>query len=673
MPAAKKHVKALITSRDFAAFKHPRALALNPDGRLLAYTLSWCDFDKKKYFANIHMLDTQTGQSRPWTVGDFSDHGPVWSHDGKRLAFLRRVKGQDGIYTIARDGGEAECVFQTLGSIDRIQWMPGDAAFICRFRKADPDPEAEQAVADGKEPEAKTPAVRKITRLSYCMDGEGFLPQERWQLYRLDLKTKEFTPLTKGKADVGAWDIHPFGTHVAYVVNTHRDPDLHPYDNEIISLNLKNGKQKALPVPLGDKYSIAFSPNGQYLVYLGHHNLQDGWGIEKAHPWLIDLNTGKLRNLTPGFDRQPEDLTLGDMGYSAGLPLCWSPDSRKIYYLISDEGDTQIARIGLKPGAPDKIWDADGQVAAIHVNGHGLALVHVDFETVGDIQFCPDCTAERPEFEHLFTWNMDFFETHQLGKTREIRFRSADGTKLHGWLVTPPNFNPRKKYPAILEVHGGPRMQYGRVFFHEMQFLAAEGFVVFYTNPRGSQGYGKDFAGSTYAAWGTVDYEDIMAAADYLEALPFVDTKRIGITGGSYGGYMTSLVVGRTHRFRAAVTQRAVNSLRTMVETSDLGYITNFEFNGYPWERPEEYDQQSPISYAGNVRTPLLIMHNEGDQRCAIAQAEALYVRLKVGGKAPVEFWRFPEESHGMSRGGRPDRRVIRLEGIRDWFKKWMK
>jgi dipeptidyl aminopeptidase/acylaminoacyl peptidase len=672
MPASKKPVKARVSVNDFAEFKHPRALAMNPDGRLLAYTIAWCDLEKKKYFSNLHVLDTQSGISRQWTHGETGDRGPVWSNDGGRLAFLRRVKGQEGIFVISREGGEAECIFKTLGSISDFKWMPDDTAMICKFRKADSDPDVEKAVAEDKEPEFKAPAVRKITRLAYMMDGEGFLPQERYQLYKLDLKSKEFAPLTKGKADVGSWDIYPDGTRVAYVVNTHKDSDLHPYDNDILVLNLKTGKLKTLPLPLGEKQTIAFSPNGKYLVYLGHHNLKDGWGIEQVHPWLLDLTNSKLRNLTPGFDRQPGDLTLGDMGYGIDPVVYWTPDSRKIYYQITDEGDTYLARVGITSKEPERVWDPAGQAAVFTVCGKALALVHLDLDTVGEIQFCEDCTAEHPAFERMITYNTDYFASHVFGKVKEVHFKSADGTKLHGWLITPPDFKPRKKYPAVLEVHGGPRLQYGRVFFHELQFLAAQGFVVFYTNPRGSQGYGKDFAGSTYAAWGTVDYEDIMAAADYLENLPFVDSKRIGIAGGSYGGYMASLCVGRTHRFRAAVAQRAVTNLRTMVETSDVGYITNFEFNGYPWECPEGYETMSPITYAGNVRTPTLIMHNEGDQRCAIAQAEQFYVRLKVGGKCPVEFWRFPEESHGMSRGGRPDRRVIRLQGIADWFTKWM-
>jgi len=243
---------------------------------------------------------------------------------------------------------------------------------------------------------------------------------------------------------------------------------------------------------------------------------------------------------------------------------------------------------------------------------------------------------------------------------------------LQGWLVTPPDFDPNRKYPAILEVHGGPRTQYGRVFFHEMQYLAAQGFVVLMTNPRGSQGYGRDFAAAITAKWGTVDFDDVMAAADWLEAQPFVSRKRISITGGSYGGYMTAYAVGRTRRFRAAVAQRGVMNLATMQGTSDVGWDVEHELGGFYWDNPEGYALMSPITYVHDIRTPLLIIHNEGDLRCSIEQAEQLFSAIKILGRAPVELWRFPEEFHGLSRTGRPDRRVIRLEGIAGWFKKWM-
>ncbi len=674
MSSKKSSPKPRVQVDDFARFRLPRSLALTPDGKLLAYTLEWCDLEKKKYFANLHVLDTETITARQWTRGEHVDRAPVWSADGRKLAFLRRDKGLDRIFIVTREGGAPEEVFHSLGNFASLQWAEDDAALIVKFRKADPDPEAEKAVAEGNEPKRETPAVRKITRLFHKMDGDGYLPEERWHLYRLDLKSKAFTALTKGKADIECYHVSQSGWHVAYVTNVHRDPDQHPFHSSVFAINLRTRKHYHFDVPLGEKVALAVSPNGRYVVYLGHHDLHGGWGVEIYHPHLLDLQTGRMRDLTPRFDRQAGDEMVGDLGYGLAVPpLFWSADSRHVFYQVSDEGDTYLVRASLKPGKPDRVWQAHGQVPVFAVRGKALALIHRDFMTTADIHFCSDNTARKLSFVKVAESTPEYFPSRQLGKTREIRFRAGDGTRLHGWLVTPPDFSPRKKYPAILEVHGGPRTQYGRMYFHEMQYLAAQGFVVFYTNPRGSSGYGRDFAAAITNAWGTDDFNDIMAAADYLETLPFVDKKRIGITGGSYGGYMTNYAIGRTHRFRAAVTQRSVVNMRTFLGTSDIGHHDNYEFGGHYWENPKGYEAMSPLTYAGNIRTPLLIIHSENDLRCAIEQAEQLFGRLKVMGKAPVEFWRFPEESHGLSRDGRPDRRIIRLEGIANWFKQWMK
>lgn len=662
-----------VRADDFARLRLPRELAVSPDGRLLAVTVQRCDLGKRKYFAHIHVLDPAVPAATQWTFGEVSDRGLCWSPDGRQLAFVRSERGQDRIYVFSRQGGAPRERFAVRGSIAAVKWL-NDAELIVKHRAADPDPDADKSIAEGREPKSEAPAVRKITRLAYRMDGDGFLPQARWQLLRLQIDTGAFTPLTRGHTDVEDFDIHPAGSHVAYVTNLHRDPDRHPFHLGVMLLNLQTGRRAPLPVAFGEIHGIAFSPDGRYLAYIGHHNLRDGWNVETLRPHLVNLQTGAVRCLTPRIDRQAGDQTVSDLGYGLSAAVVrWSADSRRLYYQLSHEGDVYLARCGLRPGEPERVWNAAGYVPVFAAGGAGLALVHLDFTRLAEIHFCADSTAARLDFRPIAVFNRDYLATREMGKVREIRFRSGDGTPVHGWLVTPPRFNPRRRYPAILEVHGGPRTQYGRVFFHEMQYLAAQGFVVFYTNPRGSQGYGKAFAGNITAAWGTDDFNDVMAAADWLEAQPFVDRKRIGITGGSYGGYMTNLAVGRTHRFRAAVTQRSVVDLRSFEGTSDIGYHNHYEFGGTSWENARGYEIMSPLHYANKIRTPLLIIHSEQDLRCSIEQAEQLFARLMLRGRAPVEFWRFPDESHGLSRGGRPDRRVIRLEGIAAWFKKYMR
>ena len=300
------------------------------------------------------------------------------------------------------------------------------------------------------------------------------------------------------------------------------------------------------------------------------------------------------------------------------------------------------------------------------------AIIYADIKNPGDIMTCPTTWgAETHAVKH--TGLNDFLgKDVRLGTTREVSITSFDGTQIQGWLVVPPDFKATRKYPAILEIHGGPRVQYGHTFFHEMQYLASRGYVVLYTNPRGGAGRGETWAEAIAGGWGELDYKDCMAAADYLESLKYVRSAQMGVTGGSYGGYMTNWIIGHTNRFAAAVTQRSVVDLKSFVGSSDIGYDVNREFDGWPWTNNENYIKCSPITYFKNVKTPVLIIHSEQDLRCNIEQGEQMFVMLKVLGKK-VEMVRFPGEPHGLSRHGRPDRRVARLEWIDKWFSRYLK
>lgn len=670
MPEKKN--KRTVQSGDFSLLKLPHAVAVSPDGARIAYTLQRCDMKQKKYFANLHVLDTATGEDRAWTFGDHTDRAPVWSHDGGRLVFLRQEKGEDRIYLISTDGGQPMPVCRRRGRFAGIRWSTDDDALFVRFRKADPDPEAEKAIREGREPESRPPAARRITRLFYRLDGEGFLPQDSFQIYRVDPESGEMVQLTKGSRDVTVFDISPDGRSLAFVMNSSREPDRNPFHQQIFLLNLRTRNKKSLNVELGEKSALAYSPNGKYIVYIGHHNLQDAWGVEPVHPWLVNLKTGREKNLTPKFDRQAGDLTVSDLGYGLDIPkIKWSADSRSVFYQVSDEGDTYLVRKGLAQGTPLRVWKPKGQVADFDVTAGGIGVLHLDNRSFADLHFAA-YKGKKIAFRKLTDFNREYRRSREFGRVREVSIRSMRGVRVQGWVVLPPKFNPERKYPAILEVHGGPRTQYGRIFFHEIQYLAAQGYVILFTNPRGSQGRGEEFAGCITGAWGTHDFNDVMAAADWLERQPFVNRNRIGITGGSYGGYMTNLCMGRTRRFRAGVTQRSVADLFSFTGTSDIGQWDYLEFCKYYWEDPDNYAKMSPMTYAGDIRDPLLIIHSEQDLRCAIEQAEQLYIRLKLLGRK-VEFLRFPEESHGLSRGGRPDRRVIRLEAIADWFNRYLK
>jgi dipeptidyl aminopeptidase/acylaminoacyl peptidase len=300
-----------------------------------------------------------------------------------------------------------------------------------------------------------------------------------------------------------------------------------------------------------------------------------------------------------------------------------------------------------------------------------LAYLHADMTHLAEV-WVQDVAAGSPAPRQLTRVNAALLRARDLGEIEEVWFTGPAGNDLQGWIIKPPNFDSSRKYPSILEIHGGPLVQYGNFFMHEFYFLAAQGYVVYFCNPRGGQGYGEAHAKAIDNDWGGADYDDLMAWADYVQRLPYIDPDRMGVTGGSYGGYMTNWIIGHTDRFKAAVTQRSVSNLISMYGSSDFNWAFQYELGDEPpWENTENYWRQSPMKFIGSAKTPTLVIHSEQDLRCDMEQDEQVFVALKKLG-VDTEFIRFPDEPHGLSRGGRTDRRIARLEHIRRWFDRYL-
>ncbi|HUU45050.1 MAG TPA: S9 family peptidase, partial [Acidobacteriota bacterium] len=444
---------------------------------------------------------------------------------------------------------------------------------------------------------------------------------------------------------------------------------------DLFVVPLGGGRVRRVRTPDGTVGMPAFSPDGRRIAYYGHTDPEGPWGVTPEHLWIV--GTGgrpAAHDVTPDFDREPIDMTISDSGEGFGFPAPhWSPDGRSLTYLVSDTGATLVYRLTVRDRRPVPVMRGEWHVQGIAYGRRGrrAAILYGSAAAPADIGII-DLTRKRATPRRITNLNGDWLKTVAISKPQEVWFDSTDRKRVQGWVLKPPNFRRGRRYPAIVEVHGGPRTQYGYTFFHEMQVLAGRGYIVFYCNPRGSQGRGGAWSGVIVNQWGTVDYEDVMAGTDWLEEQPYIDRKRIGVTGGSYGGYMTNWLVGHTRRYQAAVTQRSVVSLESFFGSSDFGYDWKREFGAHPWEDPENYKRMSPLTYAKNIRTPLLIIHSENDQRCGIEQAEQLFATLKIL-RRTTEFVRFPEEPHGLSRHGRPDRRIVRLEHILRWFDKYMR
>jgi len=670
MATRKKSKKRFVEKEDICRIKLVTSAAISPDEKRIAYTQEEVSEDKKKYFSRIHLFDIASGESRPFTFGEVSDRGLVWSPDGEYIAFVSTRDKKTGIYVMPADGGAERKIIEEDGSFSNLNWMPDGKALVYQFRYNDSHTEKD----DKKKKEA--PVYRHITRLWYRLDGLGWLPRDRFQVYKVDIETGKATKLTRNKRDNIDPAVSPDGKWIAYVSNRQKDPDLEALRDDLFVIPAEGGKERKIPTPPGPVAMPSFSPDSKKIAYMGHANPNDPWGVTNFHIWTVGLSgRPAAKDITERFDRQVYDQTIGDMGegFGASAPQ-WSPDGKRIYFASADTGCTHIFYVSSKGGLPTRVTKKKYHVKDFSLNGRKkkIAAAVSDLKTPADLHLITAVYNGDGKAKILTNLNKDLFAEIRMPRVREISFKGYDGTELQGWLVTPPDFSSRRKYPGILEIHGGPRAQYGFTFYHEMLFLASQGYVVFYTNPRGGGGRGETFAGTIVGDWGSIDYQDCMAAADYLEKLTYVDEKRLGVTGGSYGGYMTNWIVGHTNRFKAAVTQRSVVDLRSFFGTSDMGYDLFREFLGMPWTDPETYEKCSPLTYAKAIKTPLLIIHSEQDLRCNIEQAEQLFITLKMM-KKTVEFVRFPEEPHGLSRHGRPDRREARLEWIVKWFDRYLK
>jgi len=671
MKSIRKTKKRFLEPEDLTRLELITSVALSPDEKRIAFTVETIAGDNRAYFSHIHVVDCVSGESRQYTFGEVNDRGPVWSPDGKEIAFLASREGKTGIYIISSDGGEARKIIEKDGTFANLIWTPDGKELVYQFRYNDSHTEQDEK----KKREA--PAYRRITRLFYREDGTGFFPRDRFHIWKVRIDTGRTTQLTRGKYNDTQPAVSPNGKWIAFVSNRSHNPDLNHLRIDLFIMPINGGTVSRVPTPSGPVLCPAYSPDGRKIAYIGHANPNDVVYRTNYHVWVVGVNRkSAARDLFPNFDRTVVDLTATDTGLSPVVsPACWSADGKRVYFRAIDTGQTHLFHVSVNGGSPARITRKRCQVKCYSLTKRArkIAALVSDLRTPGELHQVPATRAGDSKTRVLVSPNKEFFSGIMPPRVREIWFEGDDGLPLQGWLAAPPGPRRRQSYPAILAIHGGPPVQYGFTFFFEMLLLASRGYFVLYTNPRGSGGRGEAFADAIGDDWGTdVAYRDCLAAADYLAHLPRVDENRMGVTGGSYGGFMVNWIIGHTNRFKAAVTQRSLSNLTSYLGAADWGFNTPRWLGGFPWTDPDKYERCSPLTYAKNIKTPLLIIHSENDLRSNIEQAEQLFTTLKLM-KKKVEFLRFPEEPHGLSRHGRPDRRIARLEWIIKWFDRYLK
>src|SRR5579875_1279792 len=662
-----------------ASVSQPR---ISPDGQRVAYVVTTIDERKHEYRSAIWMISTAGGEARRLTSEPANASNPVWSPDGRWLAFIserageasraeaeeQRKRGKDKpqIWLLPTDGGEAhQLTFLPHGASNPV-WSP-DSCWIAFEAGVGP---LEELNDEGK----PFPKVRVIDRLWYRLDGVGYIYERRTHLFLIGREGGEPIQLTDGDWDDGdaAWS--PDGTRLAFTSSRAEDRWRTPAP-DVYTLAINEGKAGELRCltdgSLGCS-SLSWSPDGRTLALLGSLKYRSGGHVD-VYTVAADSNEAKPTCLTWDCEGSFQDWLNSDLGdeHIAPRPV-WSPDGETLYALATHRGSTRIFALPRSgSGAnPRALTPAERHVRDFSADRavEKLALVMGNATRPPEVYVCS--TSGKEDLPRLTGCNDALFNELHLSDLEYFPYTGAEGWPMDGWILKPPDFDPARKYPLILQIHGGPHTDYGHGFFHEMQFQASQGYVVFFTNPRGSTGYGRDFALAVRGAWGDKDSLDIMAGVDALIAKGYIDEARLGVTGGSYGGFMTNWLISHyPDRFKAAVTDRCVTNLASMFGASDVGWeFGEDEFEAVPWENLDHLMKYSPITYVQNIRTPLLIIHSEQDLRCGIEQAEQLFTALKYMGRE-VLFVRFEGQSHGLSRGGHARLRLERLRHGINWFK----
>jgi dipeptidyl aminopeptidase/acylaminoacyl peptidase len=622
---------------------------ISPDGRRVAFVATKMDRESDRYRSAIWVVDTAGGAPRQFTAGAKRDGSPRWSPDGTQLAFVsvREDEKPGQLYVMPADGGESRALTALPLGAGTAAWSPDGQriAFSAKTGEA-PDPDSKKAKP-----------YRRITSLKYRINGEGFTYDHRKHLFVVPADGSAApVQITEGDWDDSqpAWS--PDGARVAFVSARHDEREFDS-NSDIFVVGAGGGATKLLTNTQGACSYPSWAPDGNAIAHV-HHPTWPSNGTLR----VVELDGG-CELIDPAFDRET------GLGAATSAPtLTWLPGGG-VLSAAQDRGATGLivakessATRQVAPGARNVTWhsvSADGTRAAITAN----SLTRPSEVSVVDL-----ATGEERQ---LTTMNAAWLEEVAPQPAERIAVATADGVEVDCWYMRPAGFEEGSQYPVILNVHGGPFGQYGETFFDEFQVYTGAGYGVVFCNPRGSSGQDTPFSRALVGDMGGPDYRDVMAAFEAaLAQMPWADRSRLAVMGGSYGGFMTTWIIGHDRRFKAAISERAVNDWYSMQGASDIGGTFNRQYLGEGATIQDDLElllRQSPLTYAKHIETPVLILHSESDLRCPISQGEQLFVVLKQRRK-DVEFVRFPDEDHELSRAGRPSHRKDRFNVILDYF-----
>lgn len=638
---------------------------ISPDGTMVAYLVTGLDSQANEYRGAIWMAPLDGSPApRQLTAGTRRDADPRWSPDGSQLAF---TSNRDGdimqLYVLPVGGGEARKLTDLKQDVTQAAWSPDGStiAFVSRVREA-----------AYEEDDDKRRSPRRLGRLQYKLEHVGWTADRPQHLFTVKADgAGEASQITAGDAEDASPAWSPDGGTLAFVSARHPDWDTEPV-TDIYLVDAGGGDTLRLTQGGGTVDLPSWSSQGDRIAVLRYPGVFDD--PKHTQVAVIDAASGDMRLLTQVLDRN-----CGT--YPNVREPIWDGDD--LIFIAEDHGNVHIYRVAADgAGAPELVAGGERVVTGYDVVDGRVAFTATEPTMLSELfadggggrQASPAARARR-----LTRVGDAFAAGRALVAPERFTATSSDGAEVEAWVMKPSDFEPSVQYPTLFNIHGGPFTQYGNAFFDEFQVYAGGGYAVVFSNPRGSSGYSEEWGrairgpGPAGPGWGSVDYDDCMAVVEQaVRQFDFIDGERLGVIGGSYGGFMTSWIVGHTDRFKAAVSERAVNSFVSMWGSSDFGWDMKGYLGTFLFEDVETYLKVSPLTYAEHIHTPLLILHSENDLRCPIEQGEQLFVTLRLL-KRPVEMVRFPAESHELTRSGNPVHRVQRFELVLEWFDRYLK
>ncbi|MCQ8878879.1 S9 family peptidase [Pseudoalteromonas shioyasakiensis] len=640
--------------------EYANQIEMTNDGKTVYFVRNRMDIKSDRKVSNIWSVNSSSKQLQPLTSGVHMDYSPVLSPDETRLAFISTRDGSSQIYVKWLNTGAVAKISNLTQSPGNLTWSPNGKKIV--FSQFVPAASASPVSLPGKPKGADWAEPAKyIDDVYYRADGGGYTQKGFRHLFEISATGGNANQLTSGDFDHGgAISFSNDGASLYFSANRHADYLFKPINSEIYKLDLQSAEITQITDRLGPDGQPQISPNGRYLAYTGYDDKKTNY--ENTQLYIRDLKTDKTQSLTADLDRSVAQIK-------------WADDSKGLYFAFDSEGQTTLA-YQPRSGKRKLLTKEIGSVSF----GRPYSGGDFDVSEDGEVAFTQANTQrpadvaylKRSKAQQLTQLNEDALANKSLAKVEEIWLKSShDGLAIQGWVAYPPGFDKSKKYPLVLEIHGGPVANYGPHFSPEVQLFAAKGNVVLYMNPRGSDSYGKEFAQTIHHNYPSNDFDDLMTGVDALIAKGFIDESKLFVTGGSGGGTLTAWVVSHTDRFAAAVVAKPVINWISFVLTADYyPFFADYWFPGKPWDHIEHYMKRSPISYVGNVKTPTMLLTGEADYRTPISETEQFYQALKLQG-VDTAMVRIPGASHGITK--RPSNLMTKVAYIQWWFDKHSK